>query len=126
MKPVTCLTNNDCVRACLASIFELDPETVPHFFDGVRDNEDANRAMQEWLASRGRIAACLGLPGDWSLDIMLDYMQYTYEGHHYMLWCDSGGDHAVIGLDNKIVHNPAWYKVAIDGPHSMGLTLTTL
>lgn len=122
MIPETCLTRDDCVRACIASILEISPQTMPHFFEdiGEVDTETLTRKMQEWLAARGYVAACLGLPGNWTLDEFLSYMGSVYPDRYYMLYCDSGGDHAVVGHGGKIAHNPAWFKVAIDGSHSAG------
>lgn len=122
MKPAICIKNNDCVRACVASILEMEPEEVPHWFADVSDNgTQAIRDMQEWLAERGMVAACIGLPGDWHLDAVGNHMRLNYSERYYMLWCDSGGDHAVVGLNNEIVWNPAMYRCGIDGPHSMGV-----
>lgn len=128
MIPETCLTREDCVRACIASILEMSARDVPHFFEAFNGEnaDELNRNMQEWLARRGYVAAMIGLPGDWSLRRLLEYTEVTYPNVHFMLWCDSGGDHAVIGCGSEIVHNPAWYKVAIDGPHSSGFWIVWL
>lgn len=122
MIPETCLTREDCVRACVASILELPARDVPNFFENANtmDLDVLTQQMQEWLAGRGYIAGMLGFSGAWTLDEFLAYMRRVYPDKHYMLYCDSGGDHAVIGCGGEIVHNPAWYKVAIDGPHSAG------
>lgn len=53
MKPVnqtdTSKETGDCLRACIASLFEIDIETIPNFtaLDG-----DWWRKMQEWFALR--------------------------------------------------------------------------
>lgn len=121
MKPVTCDTNNDCVRACIASMLEMETHQLPNFFD---QPDIGQFEMQAWLATRGLIAAIIALPGEWSFAALGDFMRERYRDKHYMLWCKSGdGDHAVIGLDREIVHNPAWYRCPIDGPHSSGVWL---
>ncbi|QWY83126.1 hypothetical protein [Rhizobium phage RHph_X2_24] len=125
MKPEMCRVKDnppqsygDCVRACVASILEMSAETVPHFFE---NPEIGQMEMQEWLAIRGQIAATIALPGDWSFDEVGHHMTGYYPNVHYMLWCSSGGgDHAVIGCNDEIAHDPAWYRRAIDGPHSAG------
>ena len=44
----------DCLRAAIASVLELDPETIPHFVD---DEEHGGPywwdSMTEWLVTRG-------------------------------------------------------------------------
>lgn len=110
----------DCVRACVASILDLPAVNVPHWFDDP-ENEDGQLKMQLWLAKRGQAAAVIGLPGENVLPIVLAFMRDNYPDKHYMLWCNSGGDHAVIGCNDKIVHNPAWVASSINGPHSCGL-----
>lgn len=121
MRPANCLRNDDCVRACVASILELETEDLPNWFDDVDgDHAEQQRNMQEWLASRGYIAAIIGLPGSWHYDEMFNYMRHRYSDKYYMLWCNSNGDHAVVCQNDAVVHNPAWYKSPIDGPHSSG------
>lgn len=123
MKPANCLKHTDCVRACVASILEMETENVPHWFEGwdETNGEELNRSMQEWFAARGEIAAVIGLPGSWHLDEVFNYMRHRYSDKHYMLWCNSNGDHAVVGCNDEIVHNPAWFRSPIDGPHSQGM-----
>lgn len=129
MIPAMCLTNDDCVRACIASLLELDTEAVPHWYADIPHGDefasnDANNAMQDWLAKRGYIIAIRGYFGSQTLEDVQRSLVETYgPQQHYMLWCDSGGDHAVIGCGNKIAWNPAWYKSPIDGPHSCGMWL---
>ena len=129
MKPEMCRIKDDpennqsgdCVRACIASLLELDAENVPHFFaepDGLKANQD----MQFWLANRRKIAAFISLPGEWSFKKFGEYMTEFYHNKYYMLWAGFGsGDHAVICKNGKIEHNPAWYRTPLTGPHSHGI-----
>jgi hypothetical protein len=120
MIPVVCLTKDDCVRACIASILEIDAADVPHFYDQ-EDTVACQLRMQEWLRERGLIIAIVPLPGSMTQDEMFQYMSDNYTFHYFMLWCNSGdGDHAVVGINDKMAHNPAWYRSPIDGPHSSG------
>jgi hypothetical protein len=108
----------DCVRACIASILELPSEDVPHFYN-TPDTTRCQVSMQRWLAKRGLIIATVPLPGDMSKIEMFAYMDEHFNFYHYMLWCSSGGgDHAVCCLNDRVTHNPAWYKCPVDGPHS--------
>lgn len=119
MKPAICNERNDCVRACIASLLEMETEQLPNFF---AQPEIGQYEMQRWLALRGLIAAVIALPGEWSFDTMGEFMRTHYADTHYMLWCKSGDDdHSVICINARMVHNPAWYKCGIDGPHSSGV-----
>lgn len=135
MIPVMCMVKDDpengkygdCVRACLASMLELESSQVPHFFATYTDGVKENRDMQIWFAERGQILAFLGLPGSWSKEEFFDYMADTYKDREYMLWADFGsGDHAVVCKGGEIIHNPAWYRTPIEGPHSTGMWIAIL
>jgi hypothetical protein len=44
----------DCLRACIASLLELDPQEVPHF---AASDEPWSVTMNDWLGPRGLYAA---------------------------------------------------------------------
>lgn len=134
MKPVNCTVKDDpangsygdCVRACVASILEMESEQVPHFFHD-EDGERANMEMQKWLAEHGMIAAFIGFPGNLSFEQLAAHMTGTYMNRDYMLWCQCGsGDHALVARNDAIIHNPAWYKQAVTGPHSSGYWIVVI
>ena len=137
MKPVMCMVKDDpengsygdCVRACLASMLELESSEVPHFFADYseEDVQRQNREMQEWFAERGLTLAFLGLPGGWSQTRFFEYMRKHYKDREYMLWADFGsGDHAVVCQGGEIVHNPAWYRTGLNCSHSSGYWIAVL
>lgn len=43
----------NCFTACLASIFEIPIESIPHFCRDTPENEDWVQKVQEWLAIYG-------------------------------------------------------------------------
>jgi len=57
MKPVDQASDHDCLRACIASIFELLPGEVPQFGAAAIGTERASLAQDEdlrnWLSLRG-------------------------------------------------------------------------
>lgn len=133
MKPVICQvkhdppnTHGDCVRACVASILELPAEEVQHFYaDG--DPFNGQFQLQNWLAGRGKTAAIVAMPGHWTLLDVHEHMYEWYRDRDYILWCTSGGgNHAVVGRNMEITHNPAWYRSPIDGPMQEGFWLVML
>lgn len=102
-------THGDCVRACIASIMDVDdPATVPHFF---RDGCDAHTGMArivEYLQPLGYLPFYVAYPGTDSLQDVLDTTSGNNPGVHYMLFggTDTGADHVVICCDGRVVHNP--------------------
>jgi len=112
----------DCVRACVASILELDAEDVPHWYH----DDDGNRAaseMREWLSfTHGMVPAYFPLPQEMNLHAVGEYMTRRFADVDYMLWCNCGGsDHSIVCRNDIVTHNPAWYKSPIDGAHSSGV-----
>ena len=102
----------DCIRACIATM--IDRDDVPHVFDG-RPPENAWAALRAYLKS---IKLTLFVT-----DILepFEYMAINNPDIPYMLLCQSGGvNHAIVCRGGEVVHNPAWYKQAVSGPHSQG------
>lgn len=126
MKEVICkvrdnppTTYGDCISACVASIMEIDD--APHFyFDG--DGERGFNRMRLWLLDKGRIPAYFTLSGDFTLTSVLENAKaYKTE---CMLFCQTkSGDHCIVIGNGKVLHDPAWYKTEIIGPHSSGYWL---
>lgn len=131
MKPEICKVKNDppnsygdCVRACVASLLERDD--VPHFYeDG--NGQAAFVRMREYLSQHGLIPAYFDLSGEATLHDILETVKETYGNVEFLLFCrNRSGDHCVIGRGNEIVHDPAWYRTEIVGPHSMGVWIVIL
>lgn len=116
----------DCVRACVASIMDMDAEAVPHFFDNIDSSDEAGRIrannhMREWLAGHGHALFQAHYPGSVARDELFAMMEVVNPGVHYILCGSVGlGDHCVVCRGGKIVHNPAWLAMDIIGPCSYG------
>lgn len=109
----------DCIRACLATM--LDRDDVPHVFDG-RENEQSWYDLRAWLKSIKRTLFIADLAEN-----PFEFMGQNNPDIPYMLFCSSGNcDHAVVCEGNKVIHNPAWYKQKIDGPHSLGVWIVCI
>ncbi|OPY16252.1 MAG: hypothetical protein A4E69_00272 [Syntrophus sp. PtaB.Bin138] len=100
--------DGDCFRACLASIFDRDIETVPHFCR--KGNEPWSTDTQAWLAheyglgllSTMPIEAIEGLPKDSFIATL-----FTLPCHHLIIGRSPRGiSHSVVGLSGKIIHDP--------------------
>lgn len=116
MTPVHCRVRHnppeaygDCLRACIASVLDMEPEQVPHFMDG---NPDAGAMMAQliqWLGERGLAPFTVMLPGE-PLDAILEHMGSLNPASTYLLFGGTGdGDHVVVCQGGRIVWNPAWY-----------------
>jgi len=107
MKPVQqTIVNNingDCLRACIASIFEKDINDVPNFMDA----DDWESAYHKYLASLGYYYL--------TFDIKVmrkDHSNCVPHGYHLIIGVsprspeDDPYNHCVVGYNGKIVHDP--------------------
>lgn len=107
----------DCMRACVASILELEPEDVPHFVQLASANADeAFRLQNEWLAARKLSTFVVCYPGEISLDDLLAIQGGNGSAYYILNGSTGEGDHAVVCRGGAIVHDPAWYRVPFVGP----------
>ena len=96
----------NCFQACLASIFELPLDQVPH----VMLEEDWPKALDEWLAQfdlyavQAEVAQCRT-------------QNWTPEGYHLVGGKSKGGNgvyHSVVGYRGKIVFDPHPMKPGLE------------
>lgn len=92
----------DCLRACVASILELDLLDVPHF---VHEHTHGEIAMMDWLATKG--IECLRLQGHYEVQTHVIYTGRSPRSTH--------GRHAVVGLAGEIVHDPHPSRAGLKG-----------
>lgn len=101
-------TYGDCARACVASIFELPIEWVPHFCE--RGEEPPIDGQAPWV---GRLRA-------WALEKGFQPVFVTIEGpdrhwpasamqFHHMRWglSHGGAAHWVVYFGDDLAHDPA-------------------
>ena len=102
MKPVMQTTfgkkRGNCLQACIASILEIDIESIPWF--GTRS--DWFDKMNAWLSAEHDLVA---------IDIVADSVQpWTgcHLGYHIIAGPSPRGDfwHAVVGYRGEMVHDP--------------------
>ena len=120
MEPRMCLSLHnppksygDCIRACVATL--INEDDVPHVF-GEQEPEESWRLLREYLATKGKFLAIF------STDETFEFMKENNRDVPYMLLCqmETGEDHALVCKNDKVIHNPAYYKSAIKGKHSCG------
>lgn len=126
MTPVMQLEQDDCFRACLASLADKPLNQVPHFFRGLRNgqpiDEQTQGRIQIWFKSLGLCLIRFPLPLD-TLNAALIAMALSHPGPRYILTGRSikGTDHAVIARDGHIVHDPAHPPVGLFSGHENGV-----
>jgi hypothetical protein len=106
----------DCYRSAIASLLDLQPAEVPHWFDQGILSTEAYPRVDAWLAARGLCRITAAFSGE--LQVFLDHMKTHNAGIYYLLTGKSrtGCNHTVIGLDDAIVHDPSLNDSGIIGP----------
>ncbi len=131
MTPQHCITKHDppysygdCLRACIATILDLDAEQVPHFADRGVSAEDALAHVRQWLAPQGLTIASFALPGSEPLSGVMEYMEQMNPTVTWLLFGSTGpdgGDHVNVCSGGRVVHDPAWVPVSIKSAASAGI-----
>lgn len=125
MTPVLCQikhdpengTHGDCMRACVATVLDMDPASVPHFYhDG--SAEAGMQRITEFLAKLKLAPFFMHYPATLTLDEVLDWMGEQNPTVPCILFgeAESGGDHVVVCLGGKVVHNPSWLAEIVSAP----------
>lgn len=114
-------TYGDCVRACVASILDLDAEEVPHFYHD-NDPQTGMTRIRAFLNDIDLAPFFAHYDKSTPLREILQVMGQMNPNVHYILWgATNEGDHVVVAKDDKIVHNPSWYPTAIVKAPSYGM-----
>lgn len=98
----------DCTRACVASIFNLPAESVPHFCEGGELPPDAEgympweRRLRSWLAERGygllHIQFNDRLDAGWQQSLQFHYVRGGKTSR--------GTNHDTVYFGDSLVHDP--------------------
>jgi len=136
MTPVMCRTKHqpptsygDCLRACVATVVDMDGDNVPHFADNGATGDEALDRARDWLVPRGLTVACFAFPGAIALPDLLEYMETMNPTVTWLLFGSTalgpgkgaGGDHVNVCQGGKVVHDPAWIPTSIKSPTSDGI-----
>lgn len=110
----------DCQRTAFACLLERDPETIPNFGQWYYDQARWEAEMDQWLA-RNQMSI-IRVIYDCSLADVLKTQKNSNPGHYYFLSGKSknGVGHVVIGLDDKIIWDPALDDSGIVSPFDDG------
>lgn len=100
----------DCMRTCIASLLDLQPEDVPHFLeDGCQDSAKVwDERIYPFLKSRGFTVATFLWDGE--VAEVLQTMEHHNAGVYWMMGCGSEkADHMVVCCGGNIVSDPGGY-----------------
>jgi hypothetical protein len=130
MTPVHCRNRHDpengkygdCLRACVASVLDVDYDAVPHFFETNADVSTMTNGLRDYLATVGYAPFYVSYSGAVSRDDLLSMIGENAPNATYILFVGLAGgtDHAVVCQGGAVVHNPQWYPIPIVGPPSSG------
>lgn len=99
----------DCVRACIATL--IDRDDVPHAFTTLEKTLEAWAIIRAYLAEQGKNVAVFMIAEHF------EFMHVCNPGVPYMMMHQTHhGAHAIVCQDGAVLHDPAWYKSAIEGP----------
>ena len=103
----------DCVRACVATVINRDD--VPHTYKG--DSHQAWLEMRDYLKEHGKsfLVFASGEPYDGMLANNPD-IPYILMGKS-----STGSNHAVVCINNKIIHDPSRTPIGITEPTELGV-----
>jgi hypothetical protein len=123
----------DCHRTCIAMILDLDRDEVPHFMDGVPNNDPADSpaclaaeaAERAWLAQRRLTPVYVAYDGRTTFDDLMGVLAVTVKDTAVILGCTStnGTNHSVVYYQGTI-YNPNLNAIA--GPMNDGMWWVTI
>lgn len=116
--------HGDCLRACVASLFDLEAADVPHFGEDGSDGPEMWRRVNEWAKPFKLRTWITVFPGDTDLDALLAFVKILNGDTHYLVGgysSSGGGDHIVVAQGDRIIHDPSRMGSGIQGPSSDGV-----
>ena len=128
MTPQTCTrTHNpphsygDCLRACVATVMDFEPQFVPHFADRGATADEALSAAREWLRVRHLTVARFLFPGDELLSDVMEWMGTMNPTVTSLLFGRTSETdqamHVNVCVGGEVVHDPAWVPTSIKAPY---------
>lgn len=121
MTPVYCqITHNppetygDCLRACVATVLDLQSHEVPHFYNDGCSGEVGTQRLRDWLKSRRQTPFFVGFDASMSVNDVIECNGIANPGAVYLLFgATKNGDHVVVCQDGEIVHDPSVHPLPI-------------
>jgi hypothetical protein len=96
----------------VASLFDLDAEAVPHFLES-GDEVAAFASLCNWIKGRGYHPWFIRYDRNLDDGELRQIIAENNPSGHYLLF---SADHVVVCYGGMIVHNPAWWRTALERP----------
>lgn len=121
MKFIKCLEADDCIRACIASLVEANPLTIPNWFGNGADAKQAWEECRVYLKTTHKLDIVhVGIPApdeQFELHHLLAAMGEANPGVAFMVTgIGQSRAHMVIARDGAIVHDPSWTNSGLTAP----------
>lgn len=110
----------DCMRTCMAVMFDLDRDDVPHFLSEGLESDRFKQRIDEWLEMMGYHE--VNLVFTQTLESVLDWMKNLNPNVYYLLAGQSKNkvNHVVVACNDKIVCDTSIDNSGIVGPTTEG------
>lgn len=96
----------DCLRACVASLFELEPEEVPHFAENASDVEMTER-LRAWLLPRDLSVFFIQIGSEEYEETCSAMVESGMDAYHLLGGVGIGGvRHVVVARFGRCIHDP--------------------
>lgn len=96
----------DCLRACVASIFDKPSSEVPHFADLTRFPAGHEKALRDWLRPQGFSVLYIGVPAADYEQTCQNLAAYGMDAYHLLGGEVRGQKHVVVAQFGICVHDP--------------------
>lgn len=121
MQPYKQLLDDDCFRTVVASLLDIGPIAVPHFFED-HSADVGFRRLNDWLADHGLTYIEFAWPGTIDLSEFLQALGEMNPDRYFIVGGRGVTDnHVVIVKNGQIVSDPSWSNRGLTGPNSEGV-----
>lgn len=121
MTPYKQLGPDDCFRTVIASLLDIGPIAVPHFFAD-HDAAEGFEHLNKWLAGHGLTYIEFAWPGSIPLAELLGGLASANPDRYFIVGGYGVGDnHVVIARNGIVVCDPSWSNRGLTGPNSEGV-----
>lgn len=101
----------DCLRACIASLFDMKPEQVPHFAHDATAEEGTER-LRIWLAARGIVPMLVQISAEDYERTCGELRDSGVDAFHLLAGVGIGGlRHIVVAKHGRCVHDPTPFGI---------------
>lgn len=105
----------DCMRATVASIFDLELGQVPHFADESLFPDGHAKAMRDWLRPQGLTFMFYGVQLGEEFDTFRqNLIDFEIDAFHMLGGCVGSTRHMVVAQYGAMVHDPSGLNSSLE------------